>query len=182
MKVIVFSGKAESGKDTAAAIMKEELEADGHKVLVTHFADLLKYICRSFFGWNGEKDEAGRTLLQTVGTDVVRAKDPDFWVRFVADVLQFFPDAWDFVLIPDCRFPNERDVLAKSGLDTTLVRIVRRNSATHLTPQQRRHPSECAMDNVSAGYDLHNNGTLDDLRRLVQDCIVQMTGYHQTSL
>ena len=49
MKVICISAKARHGKDTAAEIMKEYLEMQGKKVLITHFADLLKYLCKSLF-------------------------------------------------------------------------------------------------------------------------------------
>ena len=56
---ICISGKAQNGKDTSAEIFKNELVIRGHSVLVIHQADLLKYICKAFFNWNGEKDEAG---------------------------------------------------------------------------------------------------------------------------
>ena len=46
MKVITISGKAQNGKDTTAGLLKAALEADGYKVLITHYADLLKYICK----------------------------------------------------------------------------------------------------------------------------------------
>ena len=74
-KIICISGKAQHGKDTTATILSAALEDRGNKVLTFHYADLLKYLCRQYFNWNGEKDEAGRTLLQHVGTDVVRAKE-----------------------------------------------------------------------------------------------------------
>ena len=48
MKVITISGKAQNGKDTTAGLLKSALEADGYKVLITHYADLLKYICKQF--------------------------------------------------------------------------------------------------------------------------------------
>ena len=101
MKVITISGKAQNGKDTTAGFLKDALEADGYSVLITHYGDLLKYICQKFFNWNGEKDEKGRSLLQYVGTDVIRAEQPDFWVGFVSNILDLFPDTWDYVLIPE---------------------------------------------------------------------------------
>ena len=45
MKIIAISGKAQHGKDTTAGFLKSTLEADGYKVQVAHYADLLKYIC-----------------------------------------------------------------------------------------------------------------------------------------
>lgn len=55
MKVLCISGKAQSGKDTVASILNEQLLALGRKALVVHYADLLKYICRQYFGWDGKK-------------------------------------------------------------------------------------------------------------------------------
>lgn len=71
MKVILVSGKARSGKDSFAEELKKILIEKNKRVLVTHYAGLLKYICGEFFDWDGEKDEYGRSLLQKVGTERV---------------------------------------------------------------------------------------------------------------
>lgn len=110
MKVFAISGHAQNGKDTVAGMMANKLTENGNRVLVAHYADLLKYICRTYFGWNGEKDERGRHILQYVGTDVVRQKAPDFWVDFIVSILTLFDSTWDYVIIPDSRFPNEVNV------------------------------------------------------------------------
>ena len=107
MTILTLSGKAESGKDKTAKMIAEELELMGYQVLICHFADLLKYICKQYFGWDGKKNEEGRSLLQIVGTDTIRKQDEGFWVDFIKSILRFFPDEWDFVIISDCRFPNE---------------------------------------------------------------------------
>lgn len=182
MKVITISGKAQNGKDTTAVFLKEALEADGYSVLVTHYGDLLKYICQKFFNWNGEKDEKGRTLLQYVGTDVIRAEQPDFWVGFISNILALFPDTWDFVLIPDCRFPNEVNTLKKCGFDVTHLRVVRDSFKSPLTPEQQKHPSETALDDTEPDYTVHNSGTLDDLRMKITDWLTETNGYHQTTM
>lgn len=163
MKVVVISGKAQHGKDTTANLLKQSLEADGKSVLITHYADLLKYICKQFFGWNGEKDEYGRQLLQYVGTDVIRVSMPDFWVDFVASILKLFPNHWDYVLIPDCRFPNEIEVLKNEGFDVVHIRVERPDFQSPLTPEQQSHPSETALDGVKPDYHLYNFGNLGDL-------------------
>ncbi len=164
MKVICISGKAGHGKDTAAALMEEELEAEGYRVLIAHYADLVKYICSTFVDWNGVKDEAGRHILQYVGTDAVRARNPDFWVNFIADILSFFPDEWDWVLIPDARFPNEIEVLKERGFDVTHVRIVRTDFLSSLTEEQQSHLSETALDDAVPDERVENSGSLDELR------------------
>ncbi len=168
MTVVCFSGKARHGKDTAAGYMKEILEARGNSVLVTHYADLLKYVCQMFFDWDGIKDDHGRELLQSIGTDVIRRKDPDFWVRFLVQVLHLFPDEWDYVLIPDARFPNEIDGMWDAGFDTVHVRIVRPDFDNGLTAEQQNHISEIALDDREPDYDLINSEDLDHLYREVE--------------
>ena len=167
MKVICISGNAQNGKDTTAEIMCEELEALGYSVVIAHYADLLKHICRAFFGWNGEKDEAGRQILQYVGTDVVRKQRPNFWVDFIVSVLDLFKGEWDYVLIPDCRFPNEIEAMQNDGFDTTSLRVVRLNFESPLTETQQQHPSEIALDDYVFDHTIYNDGTLDDLRRKI---------------
>lgn len=162
--IIVISGKAGAGKDTLGKMIAEDLEEKDKCVLVTHYADLLKYLCTSLFHWDGKKDEKGRSLLQYVGTDVIRKKEPDFWVNFIANVLSLFPNEWDYVIIPDCRFPNEIDVLKSAGYKVVHIRVTRNNYMT-LTASQQCHPSETALDGVTPDYIIENNGDLDDLRK-----------------
>ena len=163
MKVVLISGKAMSGKDTAASILKEIMEQDGKKVLTVHYADLLKYICKSFFGWNGEKDDIGRNLLQKIGTNVIREQQPNYWVDFIESILLLFPNEWDFILIPDTRFPNE--IIDMNNLfDTFSIRINRTDFESSLTDEQKQHISETALDNFKFDYYIDTISDLDYLR------------------
>lgn len=172
MKVITISGHAQHGKDTAARMIEEELvTVHNKKVLIAHYADLLKYICKTFFGWDGRKDDNGREILQYVGTDVIRNKSPDFWVNFIIEMLSLFGDEWDYVLIPDTRFPNEISRLKESGYDVVHIRIVRPDYDNGLTEEQQRHPSETALDGTKPDVLVVNDGTLDDLRWMASKLI-----------
>jgi hypothetical protein len=177
-KILLISGKAMSAKDTSANIMKEQLESKGERVLICHYADLLKYICRTFFNWDGIKDDKGRTILQHVGTDVIRNKNdrPDYWVDFIIDILWMFYDEWDYVLVPDCRFPNECERMFEEfdGGKYNIVksiRVTRPNFDSGLSIEQLTHPSECALDDYKFDYYIENNGTLDDLKLKVKDLL-----------
>lgn len=160
---ICISGKAQNGKDTSAEIFKNELVSRGHSVLVIHQADLLKYICKAFFNWNGEKDDAGRTLLQQVGTDVIRKVEPDFWVNFIAKVTGFFKDTWDYIIIPDTRFPNELEKLKADDTNVFHVRVIRKDFKSPLTEEQQLHPSETALDGIESDFTLINDKGIDNL-------------------
>ena len=153
MKVILISGKAEHGKTATAEYLQNTLEQEYSKrVLIVGFADKLKFIAAKYFGWNGVKDEKGRELLQYLGTDVVRKKDPDYWVRNVADFVKVFEDSFDYILLHDTRFINEVEYFKNIGMNTLSIRVNRLNFKSNLTPEQLLHPSETALDNYNFDY------------------------------
>jgi hypothetical protein len=164
MKVLCISAKAQHGKDTAAGFIKEYLESKGGKVLITHYADLVKFVCTKFFNWDGRKDEKGRTLLQYVGTDVISSQQPSYWVDFIVSILKFFENEWDYVLIPDCRYPIEV-LKMRENFDTSIIRIERPNFDNGLTLKQKMHPSEIAMDNFSFDAVILNEGNLENFKK-----------------
>lgn len=167
MKVIVISGSAGAGKDTLAGILRDQLEALDQRVLITHYADLLKFMCKNYFGWDGKKDQYGRGLIQYVGTDIVRKQNRNYWVDYIIGVLRLFDGEWDHVIIPDCRFPNEISRLKDAGFDTIHIKIVRPGFDNGMTEEQKNHESETALDGVEPDYLIWNVGCLDALRESV---------------
>lgn len=163
MRVLCISAKAQHGKDTAAALIKEYLEAQDKRVLITHYADLVKFVCTKFFNWDGQKDEKGRTLLQYVGTDVISSQQPSYWVDFVISILKFFENEWDYVLIPDCRYPVEVTRMS-TAFETQILRIERPNFESGLTEKQKQHVSETSMDNYFFDAIIYNDSTLESFK------------------
>ena len=169
MKIIIISGKAEAGKTTAANFLKEELESRGERVAITPYGRLLKDLCKMLYGWNGQKDEAGRQLLQHFGTDVIRKEDPDYWVNHIIGLSRLLYYEFDTIIIDDCRFPNELEAwdnharlaekCLKKHYDIYWLRIERPGYENHLTPEQRLHPSETALD----GYEMPEGSWVDGI-------------------
>ena len=171
LKIYAISGKAQHGKDTFAELLYQELTDKGYRVLVTHYGDLVKYICKTIFNWDGQKDEKGRHLLQYVGTDIIRKEKPNYWVDFVVDIIKFFGENWDYVLIPDTRFPNEVDVLKENFNNVKHIRVTRPNFESTLTDEQKRHPSETALDDSWPDVKVPNVGTIDDLKVFTKEFV-----------
>lgn len=167
-KIICISGKAESGKDTFGNYIQLALENNKQKVLKVHYADLVKYICSNYLNWNGQKDEAGRTLLQTFGTDIVRTQDKDHWVKFIADTIELTNKLihYDYVIIPDCRFPNELDYWIDNGYQVTWIQMIR-NIDNHLTDKQKAHASEVSLQGYSriTPVVIQNNSNMYELEK-----------------
>lgn len=174
MKVIYISGKAQHGKDTSALYLKEYLVQEGKSVLIAHYGDLLKYICKTFFQWNGEKDEQGRTLLQAVGA-TVREYNSRYWVSFLDQILNLFSDSWDYVIIPDCRYENEIKSVSAATYGEYHLRVVRSNFESPLTEEQQQHSSETALDDSTPDYYIHNDGTLEDLKNVMRHAAMEVS-------
>lgn len=169
---ILISGKSGSGKDMLAQFMKEELEKKGKRVLIIHYGDAVKWILRDYFNWDGNKDVVGRTLLQRIGTDVVRAKHPNYWTGIVVGFIQAMEPYSDFdvAIIPDARFPNEVDIALQELKGCIATRIERQNPDGTpwinpvLTEDQQNHPSETSLDHYAFDYIIHNDEGLDVLK------------------
>lgn len=160
-KVICISGKAGHGKDTFGQYLYEDLISLNKSARIFHFADLVKFICKQYFDWNGEKDEAGRHLLQYIGTDVIRNQNENYWVDFIVNLLTMLDGTWEYIIIPDCRFPNEADRFKNSIFKTYVVRVNRPDYVSTLTEKQQRHKSETAMDNYDFDKIIFNNSLTD---------------------
>ena len=146
--IVLISGKAEAGKTTAANILKRlirEREPEARGAIVTCAAHG-ENTSKPRVDWEGVKDEAGRQLLQWWGTDVVRAQYPDFWVEEVMRLVDVARDQLDYVIIDDVRFPNEITRWQRAWFPILTVRVERPGHENALTPEQRRHPSETALD------------------------------------
>ncbi len=179
MHIILISGKAQHGKDSTAQMLKQKFEQGNKKVLIVHFADLLKFICKYYFNWDGKKNEDGRTLLQKIGTDVIRSIKPNYWVDFVKSILSMFKNEWDYVLVPDCRFVNEMHW--GEDWNTTTVRVNRLNFISPLTPEQQGHPSETGLDCYNFDYVINSESGLGKLEVEVNKFIKWLEESNETT-
>jgi hypothetical protein len=168
MKIIGISGKAQNGKDESARILKTNLEHNGKKILLIHYADYLKYIAKTYYGWNEVKDEKGRTLLQNIG-EIARKKDVDYWVKTVYNFIDIFGSDFDYIIIPDCRHFNEYQYLISKGLDVTSLRINRIGFVNSLTQEQKNHISETALDNYEFDIVLNVKEGIEELIKAIDD-------------
>ena len=176
MKIILISGKAQHGKDTCGKFFDTELRVKGFSTQIIHFGDALKYVCSQYYNWSGEKDEVGRSLLQLVGTEIVRRKDEHFWTDFVGRLAHTFN--CDYVIIPDWRFEEEHERLLQwfDFNDIITIRVERYEKWEEgeqipfvneaMTLSQLHHRSEIELDNYPCHYHIVNT-TLEKLEQSV---------------
>ena len=159
MKVILLSGKARSGKDTAAEVIIKNYNG-----LPFAFADDVKNIAYKYFGWYGEKDELGRKLLQDIGT-TGRNYNRDIWADKVVTKIQWW--TWQssdnhLAVVTDTRYPNEIQRIKHEFSDVVTIRITRDSV------EKLKHPSETALDQwTDWDYLVENNGSLEEFQKKI---------------
>lgn len=179
MEILILSGKSGSGKDTLANIMREKLETAGCKCITLHYADLVKYYAKQYYNWNEIKDEAGRSLLQNIGTEKVRTKYPDYWATAIGQFLAAIPNDFDCAFIPDARFPNEIEVVQNYNPNALTIRIERyENNESYVNPiftkEQLMHSSEISLDNYGYFNYIVENYSLEELNQSAETILADI--------
>ena len=139
-KTIGFTGLAGSGKTYAATWFRFRTG----KGSVWSFAAEIKAIAKGM-GWDGQKDDRGRRLLQQIGS-AGRAYDPWTWVSKMPTDQP--------IIIDDVRFLNEAEAIRDAG--GIVVRIIRPG----LTAMD--HESETEQKYIVADYTLIHDEDLEE--------------------
>ena len=180
--IIGISGKALSGKDTSANMLKRlymypettyKFYANNLKdrkiyapVVIAHFADVLKETAKvmcNLDDWD-VNDQDGkrqtikwlgitvRELLQKLGTCIRQGIDNEFWIKSLYAENEYVEN----IIIADVRFPEEvKSIKDRGGI---VLRLVRDGAGAG------NHISETALDDYTDwDYVIENNGTLEDL-------------------
>ena len=162
--IIAFAGRKQSGKSTCSEWLKNvfnKLSGDEEYAEIYNFADPLKQdICMNILGLSSKQcygtDEDKNTLtdivhkgnkltarevMQLVGTDIFRELKPNVWAD--ATINKIIKQNKKIALIADCRFPNEVDVVKKTG--GLVIKLMR-------NPYNSDHASEVALDQKNYNY------------------------------
>jgi hypothetical protein len=168
--IILIGGKAESGKDSVAEMLKNKLN---EKVFILHYGDYVKFVCKEYFNWNGEKDEVGRHILQTIGTDKIRTIKDDFWIEAVCNLVKVLKNDYDLFIVPDLRFLNEIHIPSRMFWNYKIitVKVERNNYTSELTEEQNDHVSETELNNYNFDYVIQSESGLDNLETEVDKFI-----------
>lgn len=176
MTLIGLAGYARSGKDSVGQILVEELNFTR-----AAFADTLRSMALAIdpyvapclrlselvhaSGWEGAKKYPEvRRLLQHIGTEAVRNHlGQNAWVdalMLYIEEARVASDDSTHVAVTDVRFVNEAEAIKARGGE---VWRVHRPGVEAINA----HESERALDGFGFDVDIHNDGTLEELRSTV---------------
>ncbi len=166
MKVILISGKAGSGKDEVAKLLKMYL---GNTV-ITKLAKYIKLFATEMTDWDGKEDDKPRTFLQEMG-DNLRLLDKNFLTKRMIEDFKLYEKFYDYVIISDVRLVNEIEYIKANYLNVVTIRVNAKESTRKLTEKEKEHITETELDNYNNFDYVIENDFKDDLKDEVKEII-----------
>lgn len=175
-KIFIISGKAGSGKDEVAGIIKSFYKEKKCKKL--SYAYYLKQYVKDISGWDGSNNTKPRDLLQSIGIDLLKEKiDPQLLIRRLCEDIEVYSYFYDVIIVTDARLIEEIEVPKDKFLNVTTIRIDR-NIDNKLSLKQKEHITEIGLDNYNKfDYKIENYQNYDKLVSNVEKIIKEVNIY-----
>ena len=163
-KIIIFSGKQYSGKDTAAKIMLNLLPEYKRCAM----GDIIKLTYGKEKGLSYEEIERNKPLYRQDLIDLGnwgRAQDADYWLKKIVEQN-------GNIIVTDVRVPHEYEVFKSAGAITIRVEASRDVRASRGNLVGENDITEIGLDNIKNwDYIIDNNSTYENLELQVKNII-----------
>ena len=164
-KIYVISGKAGSGKDTVASMIKDKIE----ETVILSYASYLKMYAKEIVGWDGT-DPKPREFLQQLGVELIKNQiDDKFLINRIKEDIEVYSYFYDVIVISDARFPDEIESIKDSFDNVTVIHMSERSNA--LTDNEKKHATEISLDNYhNYDYEIKEdnlNSLKEEVNRIV---------------
>ena len=155
-KIIIFSGKQFSGKDTIAKIILERFPSFKR----IGIADAIKMLYSKKTGLSFEEIEKNKSQYRQDLIDLGdwgRAQSPDFWLN---SILAYEGDT----IVTDIRMKHELDKFRSNGAIAIRVEASEEARSKRGVLSSKNDTTETQLDTVDDwDYIVHNEGTYDEL-------------------
>ncbi len=163
-RIIIFSGKQYSGKDTAAKIMLEKMPEYRRCAM----GDIIKLTYGRQKGLTYDEIEKNKAIYRQ---DLInlgnwgREQSPDYWLEKIIE-------QEGNIIVTDVRVQHEYDVFKAAGAITIRVEASRETRAKRGQLIGENDITEVGLDNVKDwDYVIDNNGDYENLTRQVEKII-----------
>lgn len=159
-KIIIFSGKQYSGKDTAAKIMLDKMPTFKRCAM----GDIIKLTYGEKMNLTLEEIEKNKAQYRP---DLIelgnwgRAQDPDYWLKKIIE-----QDG--NIIVTDVRVPHEYEVFKNAGAITIRVEATRETRSQRGTLVGEKDITEVGLDNITDwDFVIDNNSDYEHLKEQV---------------
>lgn len=162
MRIFLIAGKAGSGKNEVAKLIKEYYIYKLEECAITSYSKYIKNFALELTNWDGTESNKPRDFMQRLGDDM-RKNDPNFLVSNMIKDITIYQKYVENVVISDVRMPNEIEEIKNSFDNVYAFYIVNQFGSSKLTIEQQSHITEVALEDYpDFDYIIAN----DDLSKL----------------
>ena len=162
MRIFLIAGRAGSGKNEVAKLIKEYYIYKLEECAITSYSKYIKNFALELTNWDGTESNKPRDFMQRLGDDM-RKNDPNFLVSNMIKDITIYQKYVENVVISDVRMPNEIEEIKNSFDNVYSFYIVNQFGSSKLTIEQQSHITEVALEDYpDFDYIIAN----DDLSKL----------------
>ncbi len=166
-RIIIFSGKQYSGKDTAAKIMLNKL-TDFRRCAM---GDIIKLTYGAEKGITYEEIEKNKSIYRQGLIDLGnwgRAQSPDYWLNKIIE-------QEGNIIVTDVRVPHEYKIFKSAGAITIRVEATRETRLQRGELIGETDITEIGLDDIRDwDYIIDNNSTYENLEKQVNEIIEKL--------
>ena len=163
MRIFLIAGKAGSGKNEVAKIIKEYYIYKLEECAITSYSKYIKNFALELTDWDGTDANKPRDFMQKLG-DKIRANDPYYFTSNMIKDMQIYEQYVKDLIVSDVRMPEEIEEIKENFDEVYAIYVVNQFGQSKLTLEQQLHITETALENYNEfDYTLAND-TLESLR------------------
>ena len=175
--IYVLSGKASSGKNEIANVIKDIYDFRGKKTINLAYASYLKDYARNITGWNGDEETKPREFLQQLGVELIKNNiNSHMLINRIIEDIEVYSYFYDVITISDARFEEEIEDIRNKFNNVKVIHVYGKENK--LTYNEKNHITEIALENYSNyDYEIDNTKTLEELRNNVERILDEVEDY-----
>ena len=166
MRIFLVAGKAGSGKNEVAKLIKEYYIYKLEECAITSYSKYIKQFARELTDWDGTDANKPRDFMQQIG-DKIRSIDPNYFTSNMTKDISIYKEYVNNLVIADVRMPEEIEEIKENFDEVYAIYVVNQFGNSSLTIEQQSHITETALENYDEfDYTLAND-TFESLKEKV---------------
>lgn len=164
--IYIICGKARSGKDSVAKIIKENKQNS----TILSITKPLKDYAQIITDWDGSDNNKPRDLLQQLGIELIKNKiDNKFLIKRIIEDIKILSYYKNNIIITGIRLKEEIEDIKNNFSDVIVIKVVRPNYDNGLLIEQKKHITETDLDDYTPKYVIIN-----EEKENLNDAVIKM--------
>ena len=165
MKLFIIGGKADTGKNVLAQMIKEYYEKREEKTIITEYSKYIKMYAMEILGTT-KKD---RKFLQDLGENIRKNIDHNFFIKRAQDDIGVYQAYFDNIVICDARLIPEITLMKTKYKNCYTIHLLGKES-NNLSNDEKKHITELEFDNFEDfDYIISNDNLKEEITKILDD-------------